>query len=581
METFKPGLWRHPTNLFVMTLLILAAIFLFTASSHAGRSYTITATAGANGSISPSGSVTVNANGNQTFTLSPAIGYHVSNVTVDGTSKGAITSYTFSKVTANHTISAAFAVNTYTISATATSGGSVSPVSTTVNYGGSQTVTITPNTGYLIKDVTVDGISQGVIGSYTFSNITANHTLAATFTIKTFTLTATASNGGSISPASATVNFGASQTFTVAPNAGYHVADVKADGVSVGALTSYTFSNVTAPHSMTATFAANTPTKYIYDDLGRLSRAVTETSGVIYSYDALGNLTAITNASTAKNPPVLSSITPNVLFVGFPTKVTINGQNLLTTQTVAAANGLVSIKNVTATDTQIKAEITALSAGTETITVTTMNGTPNTASINATISTSRLSLSPSQIALAPGTSGMITATITPPLATPLDIFLESTSPTVATVAQTLTIPASGSAEFSVNALQAGTATIYAGGQRSVIFVGNTFSGDINGLTSKGVSVSIDAPTGPSVTAAVPVSVAIDAPTSSATSSSLPISVAVDAGGASAICQSGPVSVSIDASSGPSYGSSMPISVFIDSTNGSMQSLANPVSVKIQ
>ena len=46
-------------------------------------------------------------------------------------------------------------------------------------------------------------------------------------------------------------------TFTVSPNAGYHVADALVDGSSVGAMTSYPFTNVTASHTIMATFAEN------------------------------------------------------------------------------------------------------------------------------------------------------------------------------------------------------------------------------------------------------------------------------------------------------------------------------------
>ncbi|HJW33469.1 MAG TPA: PKD domain-containing protein [Holophagaceae bacterium] len=79
-----------------------------------GQTYTITASAGANGSISPSGAVTVASGNSQSFTISPNAGYVVSAVTVDGVSKGAITTYTFSNVTAAHTISASFAASTGT-----------------------------------------------------------------------------------------------------------------------------------------------------------------------------------------------------------------------------------------------------------------------------------------------------------------------------------------------------------------------------------------------------------------------------------------------------------------------------------
>ncbi len=73
-------------------------------------------------------------------------------------------------------------VTTYSISATAGTGGSISPSgSVTVNKGTSQIFTITPYSNYSITDVAVDNVSQGKITSYTFSNVTENHTVSATF----------------------------------------------------------------------------------------------------------------------------------------------------------------------------------------------------------------------------------------------------------------------------------------------------------------------------------------------------------------------------------------------------------------
>ena len=83
----------------------------------------------------------------------------------------------------------------------------------------------------------------------------------ATFAINTYTITATAGTGGSITPSGAvTVNNGASQAFTITPSTGYHIADVLVDGVSVGAVSSYTFSDVTAGHTIAASFAITQPT---------------------------------------------------------------------------------------------------------------------------------------------------------------------------------------------------------------------------------------------------------------------------------------------------------------------------------
>lgn len=80
--------------------------------------YTITSSAGANGSISPGGTTYVNSGGSQTFTITPNTDYAVSDVLVDGVSVGAVSSYTFSDVTANHTITASFVSNCSIIPAT-------------------------------------------------------------------------------------------------------------------------------------------------------------------------------------------------------------------------------------------------------------------------------------------------------------------------------------------------------------------------------------------------------------------------------------------------------------------------------
>ena len=225
------------------------------------NTHTITASAGANGNISPSGAVVVKHGGNQTFTITPSTGYHVADVIVDGSSVGSVTSYTFTNVTSDHTISATFAVNTYTITASAGANGSISPSGVVgVNYGVSQTFTITPNAGYHVADVLVDGSSVGAVTSYTFTNVTSNHTISATFAVNAYTITASAGANGSISPSGAVgVNYGASQNFTITPNSCYHVADVVVDGSSVGPVTSYAFTNVTANHIISATFAINNP----------------------------------------------------------------------------------------------------------------------------------------------------------------------------------------------------------------------------------------------------------------------------------------------------------------------------------
>ena len=146
----------------------------------------------------------------------------------------------------------------YTITASSGTGGSISPSgSASVASGNSKTYTITANSGYKISDVTVDGASVGALSTYTFSNVKNAHTIKAAFAVDSYTITASAGTGGSISPSgSASVNSGSSKTFTITASSGYKIVDVKVDGSSVGALSSYTFSNLTSAHTLSATFAS-------------------------------------------------------------------------------------------------------------------------------------------------------------------------------------------------------------------------------------------------------------------------------------------------------------------------------------
>jgi hypothetical protein len=220
------------------------------------NAYTINVTVGLGGLITPSGSVTVNPGGSQTFTITSNTGYHVTDVRVDGVSVGAVTTYTFNNLNANHTIEVSFAINQYTLIATAGPNGTIIPSGPIImDHGGSLTFTITPNVGYRISDLKVDGGSIGPATTYTFTNVTAAHTIEAIFAINQHTIIATAGSNGTITPSgSVTVDRGGSQTFTITPNTGYRISDVEVDGTMLGVTRSYTFNNVTSDHTISATF---------------------------------------------------------------------------------------------------------------------------------------------------------------------------------------------------------------------------------------------------------------------------------------------------------------------------------------
>jgi len=70
--------------------------------------YTIKAQSSAGGRITPTGTVSVISGSDRTFTIIPNPKYRIANVTVDGTSAGAESTYTFRNVTADHWIAATF-----------------------------------------------------------------------------------------------------------------------------------------------------------------------------------------------------------------------------------------------------------------------------------------------------------------------------------------------------------------------------------------------------------------------------------------------------------------------------------------
>ena len=221
---------------------------------------TIKSSSNVGGQITPSGSVSVPLGGTQNFTITPNTGYRIKQILVDGNpitvTNSSAMEYTFTDAKSDHTIEAVFEPVSYDITASSSTGGSISPSGTiTVNYGDSKTFTITPNQGYKIKDVLVDGTSVGAVNSYTFNNVTSDHTIQASFEQLTFTITASASTGGTISPSgTVSVNYGGSITFNIMPATGYRIFAVKVDGKSVGAVSTYTFNDVVADHTIEATF---------------------------------------------------------------------------------------------------------------------------------------------------------------------------------------------------------------------------------------------------------------------------------------------------------------------------------------
>lgn len=152
---------------------------------------------------------------------------------------------------------------TYAITVTSGTGGTITPAGTNgtvyVENGADQTFTVKADRGYVLKDVKVDDSEVTLTdGAFTFSKVAGDHAITAEFTpLASYTISAGAGAGGSISdPGDTTVYQGEDRTYTVTPDDGYEIADVTVDGTSVGAVSSYTFKNIRAGHTISASFKA-------------------------------------------------------------------------------------------------------------------------------------------------------------------------------------------------------------------------------------------------------------------------------------------------------------------------------------
>jgi hypothetical protein len=154
----------------------------------------------------------------------------------------------------DRTVTATFASKTHTITATAGTHGSITPGTISVNEGSSQAFTVTPDTGYHIATVTVDGnqsqtITNPKLLNYTFSNVTTDgHSISSTYAIDTFTATLGRCVSGSTTP-----GYNDTPTYTFAFGF-YVVAYINGTAVSL-ANSSYTYpTGVIADQSISGVF---------------------------------------------------------------------------------------------------------------------------------------------------------------------------------------------------------------------------------------------------------------------------------------------------------------------------------------
>jgi hypothetical protein len=245
--------------------------------------YTITVTQTPNGIINP-GTSTYDVGATPSFTITPANGYQIASITANGqtipvTSPSGQT-YKFNAVTGAGTLTATYSAvgqqTQYTITVTQTDHGTITPGTITIAAGASQQFTITPDSNYQIASIVANGVSQTITSptgqTYTFTTVSGPCTLTATYTTTTqnqYTITVIQTPHGTISPDTTTVAAGSSKSFTITPDSGYHIASITANGIAQAIVTpagqTYTFSSVSAPCTLTATYEANSQSRIVFN----------------------------------------------------------------------------------------------------------------------------------------------------------------------------------------------------------------------------------------------------------------------------------------------------------------------------
>ena len=393
--------------------------------------YTLTYTAGANGMISGTSPQTVISGGSGTaVTAVPDTGYHFVNWSDASTDNPR----TDTNVMGDISVTANFAINTYTLTYTAGANGSIVGTSPQmVNYGGDGTlVTATPDTGYHFVSWS-DGYPTA---ARTDTNVMADVNATATFAINTYTLTYTAgANGSIVGTSPQMVNYGGDGTLvTATPDTGYHFVSWS-DGYPTAARTD---TNVMADVNATATFAINVSSNADLSNLVLSAGTLTppfDPATTSYTASVSYTTTSITVTPTASDAGATITVNGNAVVSGntsdpinlnvgnntITTVVTAADMTTMMTYTVDVTRGAqvavtASGGTTNASYTTVKGAFDAINTGTHTgtITIAILGDTTETASavLNASgtgsASYTSISMSPSGGA-ARVVSGAITA----------------------------------------------------------------------------------------------------------------------------------------------------------------------------
>ena len=285
----------------------------------------------AGGSTGGAGSFTAGAS--VIVTATPNTGYTFVNWTDNGVLASTSASYTF-LINANRTLVANFLINSYTLNVTAANGAVAKvPSQATYTHGTTVALTATPNAGYVFSSWSGD-----VTGSTNPLTVTmdANKNITANFTLITYTLNVTSTNGTVVkNPSTATYLPAATVTLTATANTGYTFTSWSGD--ATGSTNPLTVT-MNANKNITANYTINTYTLTVAASNGTVAKVPNQAT---YNYGTTATLTATPNTGY-----IFSSWSGDATGSTNPLTVTIDANKNITanfTQTAIVGPGVVNL----------------------------------------------------------------------------------------------------------------------------------------------------------------------------------------------------------------------------------------------
>lgn len=211
-----------------------------------------------------------------TYNFTPNEGSYLKRLQVDGVTLSVtdVTSYTFFDIKENHEIIIEFAPYEYTIEARIVGEGDIGqPLIKNVNHGDDVVYTFTPNVGYHLKQIMIDGTEIELTNNYTFENVTQNHIIYIKFEKDVINVTLTVNGSGNIkakkvasgsilentsTEVTFSVEYEESLNFEFVGNEGFTVGSILLNGTTLEAQDSLTLNTIIDDVELTVFFVLKT-----------------------------------------------------------------------------------------------------------------------------------------------------------------------------------------------------------------------------------------------------------------------------------------------------------------------------------